>query len=456
VYFLAPEQFLNQPADERTDLYSLGCVLFYCLTAAFPFQGKTTREVVDAHLDGRYQPLLAHRAELPSGMAEFIYSLMARQPEQRPASAHAALKRFHQLSAQPAQAVSVPTPGLPARAATTNSITTRMQSMTRRLGLLQGRKALWMGTAAAVATMACLLMLLPGKNVDGSKGPAKPQSPVLAPGDHSRPPEKNLAGWYAADFGAKTSLGEYPAALEAPVDYWADRSISYGANPAHYIRTNSRPGEREKRLPKLRLNNSRHGLWGAHRVLAFDNNCLLLATNKQDWLGEGKLDLPDNETLWTAPELTVALLVRSGTRDGTLLGFSAAAKTYAWEFQIKKGRLILAGDNGTCIAQGEILPQDFCILFCTINAQSKNLGLHVMDRSGREGSAATCKYTPPEVFKELRVRIADSAYSQPNDPVGSSWLGELAEMLVYDTTLDEARRQAVGKYLQQKYFLPKQ
>jgi serine/threonine protein kinase len=48
--YVAPEQIEGTAVDGRTDVYSLGCVLFHCLTGSVPFEGTSDVEVVFAHL----------------------------------------------------------------------------------------------------------------------------------------------------------------------------------------------------------------------------------------------------------------------------------------------------------------------------------------------------------------------------------------------------------------------
>ncbi|MEM7697256.1 MAG: serine/threonine-protein kinase [Verrucomicrobiota bacterium] len=94
--YLAPEQFEVKPLDQRTDLYSLGCVYYYSLTQQSPFRGETAGETMRNHLENRFLPLAQQRRSLPSSVASWVESLLARDPNDRPAGAHEALTAFQQ------------------------------------------------------------------------------------------------------------------------------------------------------------------------------------------------------------------------------------------------------------------------------------------------------------------------------------------------------------------------
>ena len=109
VYFMAPEQFDRKLLDQRTDLYSLGCVFYYILTTHRPFVGATVYEVMDGHLYGQPAGLAGYRPDLPPAIGTWLSRMMARNAADRPASAaqalaelRAAMAGIHEVLPDPA------------------------------------------------------------------------------------------------------------------------------------------------------------------------------------------------------------------------------------------------------------------------------------------------------------------------------------------------------------------
>ncbi len=65
--FLAPERFAGQPGDERSDIYSLGLVLFEMLTARSLFTAETTMAVMEEMMANTQQPLSSFREDIAPG-----------------------------------------------------------------------------------------------------------------------------------------------------------------------------------------------------------------------------------------------------------------------------------------------------------------------------------------------------------------------------------------------------
>lgn len=94
IYYMAPEQLSREPVDIRTDLYSLGCVLYEALAARKAFDGKTVNEVIDKHIDHDLVPLGQLCPHLPQWLTYWVMRLMACKPDDRPATAQQAIEEF--------------------------------------------------------------------------------------------------------------------------------------------------------------------------------------------------------------------------------------------------------------------------------------------------------------------------------------------------------------------------
>jgi serine/threonine protein kinase len=92
--FIAPEQLELRPLDQRTDLYSLGCVLYYMLAQESPFTGSNPAETSMNHLRHRCTPIAERRTDLPPLVADWIMRLISRDPEDRPGDAREALSQY--------------------------------------------------------------------------------------------------------------------------------------------------------------------------------------------------------------------------------------------------------------------------------------------------------------------------------------------------------------------------
>ncbi|GGW36021.1 hypothetical protein GCM10010503_09830 [Streptomyces lucensis JCM 4490] len=95
----APEQFLTERGDERSDLYALGGVLFALLTGQPPFTGHNGLAVMRRKLDEEAPRADALRPGLPPAVADLVAELLHRDPRRRPASARLVRERLRELRA---------------------------------------------------------------------------------------------------------------------------------------------------------------------------------------------------------------------------------------------------------------------------------------------------------------------------------------------------------------------
>jgi eukaryotic-like serine/threonine-protein kinase len=94
--YMPPEQILGHGVDARTDLYSLGIMLFEMLAGRLPFDSDEVSELWDMHL---HAPIPSLRPHAPDDLDAIVSTLLAKAPPERFASALAVLRALEAASA---------------------------------------------------------------------------------------------------------------------------------------------------------------------------------------------------------------------------------------------------------------------------------------------------------------------------------------------------------------------
>ena len=102
--YMSPEQALGREATPRSDLYSLGCVVYELVTGRPPFQGDDAIAVISQHINTRPVAPSRHNPDLPQALDALILSLLAKVPEERPKSGEAVREALAALAAAGAPA----------------------------------------------------------------------------------------------------------------------------------------------------------------------------------------------------------------------------------------------------------------------------------------------------------------------------------------------------------------
>ena len=92
--FISPEQANSQPADERSDLFSLGCVIYAMCSGKSPFSGPTMMSTLDNVRSREPESLSKINTGIPGWMIGLVDRLLKKEPSQRFASTEEVLRQF--------------------------------------------------------------------------------------------------------------------------------------------------------------------------------------------------------------------------------------------------------------------------------------------------------------------------------------------------------------------------
>ena len=164
--YMSPEQARGQKVDGRSDLFSLGCVLYECLTGTKPFQAESVSGILVKILTEEPPPVDFRAAGLPSGVGAVLSRAMAKEPAARYASGAEMIEalRAHASGAAGPATVTVhaslpalgePAASVPGTLVSPPATPERSRRRLRRRGRARPARALaWLGWRRPAATPA--------------------------------------------------------------------------------------------------------------------------------------------------------------------------------------------------------------------------------------------------------------------------------------------------------------
>ena len=101
VYYISPEQARNKKVDCRSDIYSLGCMLYEMVTGERPFKAETPVAVVLKQINEQPVPPSQINPKVPLGLEQIILCAMQKNPADRYQSASQMLRHIRQFENDP-------------------------------------------------------------------------------------------------------------------------------------------------------------------------------------------------------------------------------------------------------------------------------------------------------------------------------------------------------------------
>ncbi len=98
-YYISPEQAKGKPADIRSDLYSLGVVMFQMVTGQVPFKAETPWSIINMHISSPPPKIEKLNKDVPKELRHIIYKLLRKRPRDRYQTPGELLEALSKLSA---------------------------------------------------------------------------------------------------------------------------------------------------------------------------------------------------------------------------------------------------------------------------------------------------------------------------------------------------------------------
>ncbi|AVH60452.1 MULTISPECIES: serine/threonine-protein kinase [Streptomyces] len=224
-HYMSPEQISGAQVDQRSDLYSFGCVLYEIATGAPPFDLDDAWAILVGHRDTPPEPPRSHRGEIPEYLERIILDLLAKEPERRPRDARELGRRISAGRTAPAYVPTVVSPavGQPAHgqrslapsAQVPPSREPRLPSWTR--GMTTGHKATGAGLRSTPPDAAAGLTgeWIARSSTALARQPERTERPTPSPELITTLAGRHNAGLSLGRLGRWTEAGEVHRAVAA-------------------------------------------------------------------------------------------------------------------------------------------------------------------------------------------------------------------------------------------------
>ena len=187
--FLAPEQARGKKCDGRSDLFSLGCILYHLCTGEHPFVADNFVEQLMMVATEEPVPIRKANPEVPPRMANLVHKMLSKSPDDRPPSALAVIEELRRIEAELHEPEMLRPKPRRVVAEPVAPRTPKPQPRSRRVSVKRRRKKQknnWVPLISLTAVTVVLLAVLAVTLKKAGKTPAKAE-PAKAAAESPRP-----------------------------------------------------------------------------------------------------------------------------------------------------------------------------------------------------------------------------------------------------------------------------